>query len=147
MSQGTFKVVVAGAGVAGLFVAEKLKQAGIDFVVYEKAGDVGGTWRDNTYPGLFVDVLSRQYEFPFRPNYDWSRRYAPQPEILRYIQKVAHERGLHQYIRFNQEIVEAHFIDGFWHLKTNHGHEVVADVFIAATGFLHKPPFPDIPGR
>ena len=58
----TFRVVVVGAGIAGLFIAEKLKRARIDFTVYERAGEVGGTWRDNTYPGLFVDVLSRQYE-------------------------------------------------------------------------------------
>ena len=64
-----FRVVVAGAGVSGLFMAETLKRARIDFTVYEKASEVGGTWRDNTFPGLFVDVLSRQYEFPFQPNY------------------------------------------------------------------------------
>src|ERR1700723_2236451 len=77
MADRKFRVVVAGAGGAGLFMAETLKRAGIDFAVYEKAGDVGGTWRDNTFPGLFVDVLSRQYEFPFQPNYNWSRKYAP----------------------------------------------------------------------
>src|ERR1700731_1818720 len=75
MTHRGFRVVVAGAGVAGLFMAETLKRAGIDFTVYEKAGEVGGTWRDNTFPGLFVDVLSRQYEFPFQPNYGWSRKY------------------------------------------------------------------------
>ncbi|HVC52072.1 MAG TPA: NAD(P)-binding protein [Stellaceae bacterium] len=66
MAERNFRVVVAGAGVSGLFMAETLKRAGIDFTVYEKAGEVGGTWRDNTFPGLFVDVLSRQYEFPFQ---------------------------------------------------------------------------------
>src|SRR5271169_4334715 len=72
MADRGFRVVVAGAGVSGLFMAETLKHAGIDFTVYEKAGEVGGTWRDNTFPDLFVDVLSRQYEFPFQPNYNWS---------------------------------------------------------------------------
>ena len=67
MADRKFRVVVAGAGVSGLFMAETLKRARIDFTVYEKAGEVGGTWRDNTFPGLFVDVLSRQYEFPFQP--------------------------------------------------------------------------------
>src|SRR4051812_22651237 len=104
-----FRVVVAGAGIAGLFMAEKLKRAGIDFTVYEKADEVGGTWRDNTYPGLFVDVMSKQYEFPFQPNYDWSRKFAPQPEILAYIKKVAADRGLRKYIRFNQAITAARF--------------------------------------
>jgi len=77
MADRKFRVVVAGAGVSGLFMAEMLNRARIDFAVYKKAGEVGGTWRDNTFPGLFVDVLSRQYEFPFQPNFNWSRKYAP----------------------------------------------------------------------
>src|SRR3954467_15190320 len=88
---------------------ETLKRAGIDFTVYEKAGEVGGTWRDNTFPGLFVDVLSRQYEFPFQPNYGWSRKYAPAEEIFAYVKRVARDRGLHKFIRFNEEIVSARF--------------------------------------
>src|SRR6516165_2756016 len=107
MADREFRVVVAGAGVSGLFMAETLKRAGIDFTVYEKAGEVGGTWRDNTFPGLFVDVLSRQYEFPFQPNYDWSRKYAPANEIWAYIKKVARDRGLTKFIRFKEEIVAA----------------------------------------
>jgi cation diffusion facilitator CzcD-associated flavoprotein CzcO len=128
-------------------MAEKLKRAKIDFCVYEKAGEVGGTWRDNTYPGLYIDVLSRQYEFPFQPNYDWSRKYAPGPEIQAYIKKVADDRGLRRFIRFNEEIVEARYSGGQWHLKTAKGAVDTADVFIAATGFLHKPIYPAIEGR
>ena len=74
MDDRKLRAIVVGAGMAGLAMAEHLKRAGIDFTVYEKAGEVGGTWRDNTFPGLFVDVLSRQYEFPFEPNFDWSRK-------------------------------------------------------------------------
>src|SRR6516162_6937563 len=107
MVNGRFRVVVAGAGVSGLFMAETLKRARIDFTVYEKTSGVGGTWRDNTFPGLFVDVLSRQYEFPFQPNYGWSRKYAPASEIQAYIEKVARDRRLFQFIRFNEEIVAA----------------------------------------
>ncbi len=147
MAREEFRVVVIGAGMAGLFMAEKLKRTGIDFCVYEKAGDVGGTWRDNTYPGLFVDVLSRQYEFPFQPNYDWSRKYAPGPEIQAYIKKVAEDRGLRRFIRFEEEIVEARFRDGKWHLLTAKGRVDIADAVIAATGFLHKPIYPEIEGR
>jgi cation diffusion facilitator CzcD-associated flavoprotein CzcO len=147
MSKRQFKVVVAGAGMAGLFMAEKLKRAGIDFTVYEKSGEVGGTWRDNTYPGLYVDVLSRQYEFPFRPNYDWSRKYAPASEIQAYIERVATERGLRKFIRFHEEIVSARFLEERWHLTTAKGEAIVADVFVGATGFLHQPTNPDIPGR
>lgn len=146
MTDQAFSVAVVGAGIAGLFMAEKLKRAGIDFTVYEKAGEVGGTWRDNTYPGLFVDVLSRQYEFPFQPNYGWSRTYAPAPEIQSYIQKVADDRNLRKFIRFNQEITEARFADGRWHIKTADGGSDIADVFICATGFLHRPIMPDIEG-
>ena len=147
MSERKFKVVIVGAGMAGLFMAEKLKRAGIDFAVYEKSHEVGGTWRDNTYPGLYVDVLSRQYEFPFRPNYDWSRKYAPGAEIQAYIKRVADERGLRRFIRFKQEIVSARFSGDRWHLATRKGETVMADVFVAATGFLHQPLYPEIPGR
>ena len=146
-TKDSFKVVVVGAGIAGLFMAEKLKRAGIEHILFERANEVGGTWRDNTYPGLFVDVLSRQYEFPFQPNYDWSRKYAPGPEIQKYIKKVVKDRGLRENIRFNEEIVEARFDGNRWHLRTAKGEQVVADVFIAATGFLNRAVYPEIPGR
>src|SRR5260370_5393418 len=128
MADGGFGVGVAGGGVAGLFMAETLKRAGIDFTVYEKAGEVGGTWRDNTFPGLFVDVLSRQYEFPFQPNYNWSRKYAPAAEILTYVKNVAHGRGLTKFIRFNEEVTAARFTEGRWHIATARGTAVSADV-------------------
>jgi cation diffusion facilitator CzcD-associated flavoprotein CzcO len=147
MADRGFRVVVVGAGVAGLYMAEVLKRARIDFTVYEKAGEVGGTWRDNRFPGLFVDVLSRQYEFPFQPNYGWSRKYAPAEEIWSYIKKVARDRGLTKFIRFNEEIVGARFTNGRWHIEAAKGRTDVADVFVCATGFLHKPVLPDIPGR
>lgn len=146
MTDQPFRIVIVGAGIAGLFMAEKLKRTGIDFTVYEKGGEVGGTWRDNTYPGLFVDVLSRQYEFPFQPNYDWSRTYAPAAEIQTYIEKVTNDRGLRKFIRFNEEIAEATFANGRWQLKTAKGEADTADVFICATGFLHRPIMPDIEG-
>ena len=142
-----FRVVVVGAGVAGLFMAETLRRARIDFTVYEKAGDVGGTWRDNTFPGLFVDVLSRQYEFPFQPNYNWSRKYAPATEIWAYIKNVARHRGLTNFIRFNEEVTAARFSEGRWQIETSAGRTDAADVFVCATGFLHKPLLPNIPGR
>src|SRR5436309_14747136 len=136
MADRAFRVVVAGAGVSGLFMAETLKRARIDFTVYEKAGDVGGTWRDNTFPGLFVDVLSRQSEFPFQPNYDWSRKYAPPTEIWAYIKQVARDRGLASFIRFNEEIVAARFTEGRSHPETPQGKTDAADVFVCTTCFL-----------
>ena len=147
MADRNFRVVVAGAGVSGLFMAETLKRARIDFTVYEKAGEVGGTWRDNTFPGLFVDVLSRQYEFPFQPNYNWSRKYAPATEIWAYVKNVALDRGLTKFIRFDEEIVTAQFTDGCWRIETAGGITDFADVFVCATGFLHKPLLPEIAGR
>src|SRR5260370_5906773 len=147
MADRKFRVVVAGAGVSGLFMAETLKRARIDFAVYEKAGEVGGTWRDNTFPGLFVDVLSRQYEFPFQPNYNWSRKYAPATEIWAYIKKVARDRGLTKFIRFNEEIAAARFTDGSWQIETANGGTDVGDVFICATGFFHQPLLPDTAGK
>jgi cation diffusion facilitator CzcD-associated flavoprotein CzcO len=140
-------VAIVGAGMSGLYMAENLIRAGIEFTVYERADEVGGTWRDNTYPGLFVDVLSRQYEFLFQPNYDWSRKYAPQAEILAYMKKVARDRGWYKHIRFNEEIVSARFDGGKWHLKTAKGENDVVDFFVVATGFLAKPVYPNIEGR
>lgn len=141
-----FRVVVAGAGIGGLFLAEKLKQAGIRFTIYEKADEVGGTWRENTFPGLVVDLPSRQYEFPFRPNYDWKHKFATGAEIQDYIKRVANERGLREHIRFGQEIVEARFENSRWHLRMASGQQDVADAFICATGFLHRPVMPAIEG-
>ena len=142
-----YRVIVAGAGMAGLYLAESLNRAGIAYTIFEKAHEVGGTWRDNTYPGLFVDVPSRQFEFPFAPNYDWSRRFAPQSEIQAYLCKVADERGLRERIRFGEEIVEARYADSRWHVRTAKGETHVADVFVGATGFLSQPTFPAIEGR
>lgn len=147
MSGPTFRAVVIGAGLSGLAMAEHLKRAGIAFSVYERAGEVGGTWRDNTYPGLYVDVLSRQYEFPFHPNLDWSRKYAPGSEIQAYLVRVAAERDLRRHIRFNEEIVEARFAAGRWQLRTARGESDVADLLICAAGFLSQPVYPDIAGR
>src|ERR1700724_2660316 len=147
MAGRKFRVVVAGAGVSGLFMAETLKGAGIDLTVYEKAGEGCGTWRENSLPVLSVDGLSRQYEFPFQPNYNWSRKSTPATEIWAYIKKVARDRGLTKFIRFNEEIVAARFTDGRWHIETAKGETDVADFFVCATGFLHKPLFPEIAGR
>ncbi|MGH7032506.1 MAG: flavin-containing monooxygenase [Stellaceae bacterium] len=150
MSDHQLRVAIVGAGMSGLYMAEMLqRRADVAFAVYEKAGEIGGTWRDNTYPGLFVDVLSRQYEFLFQPNYDWSRKYAPQAEIFAYMKKVARERGWYRHIRFNTEIAAARFdaAAGTWQLTTTAGETDTVDFFIVATGFLAKPLYPLIEGR
>ena len=146
MADREFRAIVIGAGMAGIAMAEHLKRAGIDFTVYEKAAEVGGTWRDNTFPGLYVDVLSRQYEFPFQPNLDWSRKFAPGSEVQTYLRDVADRRGLRQYIRFAEEITEARFVDGRWRIRTANGGTDVADMLVCATGFLRVPLYPQIEG-
>ena len=146
-ARAEFRGAIIGAGISGLFMAERLLRAGIPFTIYEKASELGGTWRDNSYPGLYVDVLSRQYEFPFRPNYDWSRKFASQPEIQAYLLKVARERGWRRHIRFDTEIVEAVFDAGKWRLCTDAGETDIVDVLISATGFLREAKLPDIAGR
>lgn len=94
------EVAIIGAGMSGLCMAAKLQDAGIDtYTIFEKADEVGGTWRDNTYPGLSCDVPSRFYAYSFRPNPDWSRLMSPGPEILDYFRRVATERGIRPRIR------------------------------------------------
>jgi cation diffusion facilitator CzcD-associated flavoprotein CzcO len=111
----TLRVAIIGAGMSGICMAVKLRDAGIDdFVVYESADDVGGTWRDNTYPGLSCDVPSRFYSYSFRLNHEWSRFMSPGPEIHRYFRQVADERGVTPHIRFGAEVTAARFEDKRW---------------------------------
>src|ERR671937_783991 len=142
----SLNVAVVGAGMSGLCMAAKLQDAGIDtFTVFEKADDVGGTWRDNTYPGLSCDVPSRFYSYSFRPNPEWSRFMSPGPEIHSYFRQVAAERGILPHIRFGTDVTSARYEDGRWRVATADGEEVF-DVVITATGFLRVPRYPEIPG-
>ncbi|MCC6706577.1 MAG: NAD(P)/FAD-dependent oxidoreductase [Gammaproteobacteria bacterium] len=141
------RIVIIGAGMAGILTAIKLREAGYtDYVIYEKTDRVGGTWRENTYPGVACDVPAHGYTYSFEPNPDWSQTFAPGPEIHQYFEKVARKYGVTDEVRFNEEIPECIFRDGRWHLKTSKGREDVADVVIAATGVLHHPVVADIPG-
>src|SRR3954462_8211327 len=102
------RVAIIGTGFAGLGMAIRLKQAGRrDFVVLERAGDVGGTWRDNTYPGAACDVPSRLDSFSSRLNAEWTRSYSTQPEILDYLRTCAREAGVLPHIRYNAELLDA----------------------------------------
>ena len=141
------RFAIVGAGMAGILSAIKLTEAGLtDFTIYEKADRVGGTWRENTYPGIACDVPSHLYSYSFALNPEWSHPFAAGDEIEAYFEQVAHEHGIERSIRFGEEITSCEFIDGRWHLETSTGNQDVVDVVIAATGVLHHPNLPDIDG-
>lgn len=147
MPKRQMRVVIAGAGMSGLCMGAKLRAAGIDdFTIHEKADEVGGTWRENRYPGLSCDVPARFYSYSFAPNGGWSSAFAPGPEIQRYFRRFADDRGLRGHIRFGSEIASARWREGRWHVRATDGHEDVADVLITATGVLHHPRIPEIEG-
>lgn len=141
------RVAIIGAGMSGLAMGLKLRAAGVeDFVIYEKSHTVGGTWRENTYPGLACDVFAHFYCYRDVLQPDWTRLFAPGGEIRDYFEKVADSRELRSYIRFNSEITSGRFEDGRWKLRTADGREESADILVCATGVLHRPRLPDIAG-
>jgi cation diffusion facilitator CzcD-associated flavoprotein CzcO len=147
--RGVTRVAVIGTGFGGLAAAVRLKQAGVeDLVLFEKSDDVGGVWRENTYPGAACDVPSHLYSLSFAPKADWSRRFAPQAEIHRYLREVARDFDVLRHIRFGTEVLAAAFDDdsGTWRLTLAGGAEHEADVLITATGQLSRPSTPAIPG-
>ena len=147
MTQTGLRTIIIGAGMAGLAAAIRLKERGeTDFVIYEKGATVGGTWRENTYPGLACDTPAHSYSYSFALNPEWSAFFAPGPEIRAYFERVAEQFGLHDYIRFNTEIDQCAWRDGQWHVQTKSGEADRAHVLVAATGVLHHPSIPDIPG-
>ena len=141
------RFAVIGAGMAGILSAIKLEEAGFpDFTVYEKGDQLGGTWRENTYPGLACDVPSHLYSYSFALTPDWSHRFSPGPEIRAYFERVAREHHVLPHVRFGDEVTSCTFANGRWQLATEHGHHDDVDVVIAATGVLHQPKYPDIEG-
>ncbi|MEW2358316.1 NAD(P)/FAD-dependent oxidoreductase [Spirillospora sp. NPDC029432] len=142
-------VVIIGSGFGGIGMAIRLRQNGYrDVVVLEKAGGLGGTWRDNTYPGAACDVPSHLYSFSFDRKTDWTRRFPPQNEILDYLRDTAREHGVLPWIRFGTEVTEARFDEdaGLWRISTTRG-ELAARVVVSACGQLNRPVPPPIPGR
>lgn len=141
------RFAIIGAGMAGILSAIKLAEAGFDdLVIYEKADNLGGTWRENTYPGVACDVPSHFYSYSFALNPEWSRQYAPGAEIREYFEDVARRFGVIPRIRFGTEIVRCERMNGRWRLRAQDGSEDEADFVIAATGVLHHPAYPDIEG-
>ncbi len=142
------EVIVVGAGFAGIGAAVKLREQGItDFVVLERGHTVGGTWRDNTYPGCACDVPSNLYSFSFAPNPEWSRSFSPQPEIQDYLERVTDDFGVRAHVRIDHELEGAAWGEpsGRWHLRTSRG-TYTARFLVSATGALSEPSLPPIEG-
>lgn len=143
-------VAIIGTGFSGIGMAIAMKKAGMsDFVVLEKADKVGGTWRDNHYPGCACDVQSHLYSYSFEPNPDWSRMYSPQPEIRAYIERTAQKYGVTPHIRFGVTLTGAHFDEeaGLWRLTTADGKTITARAVVSGMGALSTPAYPNIKGR
>lgn len=145
----SLSVLIVGAGFGGIGLGIRLDKAGIsDFLILEKAGDVGGTWRDNSYPGAACDVPSHLYSFSFEPRAEWSTRYSQQPEIHDYIRHCAEKYHLTPRIQLDTEISLAEFDEpaGLWRVMTTDGREYCARSLVMACGQLNRPIYPSIPG-
>lgn len=143
------EVLVIGTGFSGLGLGVALKREGkSDFIMLERADKVGGTWRDNTYPGAACDIQSHLYSYSFRPNPNWSRVYCQQPEIHEYLCATARDEGLLSHIRFGCEVTRAVWEEdrGTWRVETVGG-TFRGRALVAASGHLSDPSYPDIPGR
>jgi cation diffusion facilitator CzcD-associated flavoprotein CzcO len=142
-------VAIIGAGHSGLCMGIRLKQAGIeDFLIVEKAATLGGTWRDNTYPGASCDAPSFLYSFSFAQKTDWSRRFAWQPELLAYSTELAIRHGLLAHCRFGAEVERVRYDDpsNTWTIECADGASIVADFVVTAVGQLNRPSIPPLPG-
>ena len=144
-----YQVAIIGAGFGGLAMAIRLLQRNIhNFVILEKSNEVGGTWRENQYPGAACDVQSHLYSLSFAPKTDWSKRYAEAPEIFQYIQDVVQQFNLREYCQFNSEVVhtEYHEKDCVWHVALKDGRQLSCQYLVFASGPLHVPQIPHIKG-
>lgn len=145
----THQVIIIGAGFGGLGMAIRLKEQGQDdLLIIEKAEDVGGCWRDNTYPGAACDVPSHLYSYSFERHYPWSRRFAPQKEIFAYQQYCAKKYDIYRHIRFKTEVAEARYRDDSrtWQVTLTNGETLSCKALITATGQLNQPAYPPLSG-
>jgi cation diffusion facilitator CzcD-associated flavoprotein CzcO len=141
-------IAIVGAGLGGIGLAIKMREAGFDeLMILERADDLGGTWRANTYPGCACDVPSHLYSYSFAPNPDWSRTYGRQPEILDYIRAVATEHDVVRHIRFGTELLDARWDEqrSLWRIETSRG-TLTADFLLSATGLFAEAEYPRLPG-
>ena len=145
---GEHEILIIGAGASGIGAGVKLLEAGFsDFKILEKMPTLGGSWRDNTYPGCECDVPSALYSYSFAQKHDWSRAFAPQAEILGYLEEVAHQFGVLPHIEFNQPSRAAAWLEAEsrWRITTDTG-VFYAKALISCVGYLHDPSVPPIPG-
>jgi cation diffusion facilitator CzcD-associated flavoprotein CzcO len=143
------EVLIVGTGFAGIGTAIRLMQAGITrFTLLERADEVGGTWRDNHYPGAACDVESHLYSFSFEPNPEWTRTFARQAEILEYLKRCAKKYGVYPHIRFRAGVASARWDEAaaLWHVRLDDGATLTARVLVSACGGLSRPGRPDIAG-
>jgi len=144
-----FQIGIIGSGLAGIAVALKLKKAGNNsFVIFERAPEAGGIWRDNGYPGCRCDVPSSVYSYFDEPNPKWESLYATQTEILTYINGVLDKNDIRRHIRFNTDIIDASFVPehGYWRLTDRNNHIIIVKVLIVALGKLNRPNIPSFKG-
>lgn len=147
MKGSSLRTIIIGAGMAGIAGAIKLRESGYeDITIYEKGDRIGGTWRENTYPGVACDVPSHLYSYSFAPNPDWTKVFASGVEIRDYLERVARERDIERLIVFRTEVARLEWKGRRWYLTTTDGRHDEADIVIAATGVLHHPAYPDIAG-
>ena len=145
-------IVIVGAGFGGIGMGIALKKAGFhDFVILDKGDDLGGTWRDNQYPGCACDVPSPLYSYSFELNPDWSHLFAPQQEIWDYLRACAGQHGLDEHIRYGCAVERMDWDEGTrrWHIETIERGELVsyrARAVVSAAGALHLPSYPELPG-
>lgn len=141
------RFVIIGSGISGVLMAIRLQQAGYrNFTILEKAAAMGGTWRDNVYPGVACDVAAHLYTYSFARNPAWQTRYAKGADIWKYNHDVARRYGVLPHIEYGKDVRSAAFEGGIWRLTTQDGSHYEADVVIAATGRLHHPVVPEIAG-
>jgi cation diffusion facilitator CzcD-associated flavoprotein CzcO len=142
------RALIIGTGFSGLGMAIELQRRGVEFLILEKADEIGGTWRDNTYPGCACDIPSHMYSFSFEPKPDWQHMWSFQPEIFDYLKGVTDKYGLRRYIQFHSHVDRAHWDDDElrWHVFTRDGREFVAQFVVSGVGGLHIPLIPEFDG-
>lgn len=148
-AQKDISVLITGTGFSGICVGIQLKKAGFHhFKIVEKASDVGGTWRDNTYPGAACDVKSNLYSYSFEPNPNWTKEYSAQAEILEYTKHCVDKYGLREHILFNWEVSSSLYDEeeATWELTNKKGEKLKADIVVFGNGPLHLPSIPNIAG-